>query len=343
MTGRTLTSVTPDYLVPRLGIGSSVDSIYILPATLDDFVQRVNLDNTFTDIFDLGSSFSGYSSQSFFAPVNDSPAVTEIYLSLRKGSGWHIGTVGLDGTVDISSDLKPSLIVSGYPRWIAYSYALDKIVFSLYQTFLPFTQRFWMYTIDTDFTNLTLVYSDIVDDGPNARIKSPSQDFWVIKGHTTTFTYSEVELLDRNDLTSSLFVVEPGIETSVPKTGFECGGTSLIYGDGVDHVSVDLSGTYQTVTPSAFATDSTQYGVDGTGITARLVDSTQYIDIYTCAGSVIPPLRMRQRDDMFNTPRTKGRGQGPSSLQHSLRASRGSNTYLSKKSDCGCKPKIPAV
>jgi len=64
-----------------------------------------------------------------------------------------------------------------------------------------------------------------------------------------------------------------------------------------------------------------------------------------CCGEagITPPLRMRQRDDTFNTPRTKGRGQGSSSLQHSLRASRGSNTYLSKKSGCGCKPKIPAV
>ncbi|MGW8178406.1 MAG: hypothetical protein ACWGQW_06525, partial [bacterium] len=66
--------------------------------------------------------------------------------------------------------------------------------------------------------------------------------------------------------------------------------------------------------------------------------------VWSCASAEIPPLRMRQRNDKYNTPRAKGRGQGPSSLQFSERASRGKNTYLfDDKKDCGCQPKIPAV
>lgn len=50
------------------------------------------------------------------------------------------------------------------------------------------------------------------------------------------------------------------------------------------------------------------------------------------------PLRQKQRDDYFNTPRNRGPHNAPTSRQASLRSSPGSNTYLMERAleGCGC-------
>lgn len=61
------------------------------------------------------------------------------------------------------------------------------------------------------------------------------------------------------------------------------------------------------------------------GVAASSSSSVEYT-IFSCVRD--RPLRIKQRDDRFNSPRVRNAYNSPTSRQDSLRANWGSNTYI---------------